>query len=36
MSNDEQRISDLIDGGIEQMKNLKTASNWQNIQLKIN
>lgn len=28
MSNDEQRISDLIDGGIEQMKNLKTASNF--------
>ena len=28
MSNDEQRISDLIDGGIEQMKNLNTASNF--------
>ena len=26
MSNDEQRISDLIDGGIEQMKILNTAS----------
>lgn len=28
MSNDEQRIYDLIDGGIEQMKNLNTASNF--------
>jgi len=28
MSYDEQRISDLIDGGIEQMKDLNTASNF--------
>lgn len=27
MSYDEQRISDLIDGGIQQMENLKVASN---------
>ena len=27
MSNDEQRISDLIDGGLQQFENLKNASN---------
>lgn len=51
MSNDEQRISDLIDGGMKKMndirveleeplktefENIFNASNWQNVQLKIN